>query len=368
MKPRSMVRLLKFLFAALAVIPVHAQVCDNRTGAPMQMKVQLTFDDSAPGSTPGSVSTRNDPLHRGDTAGNARGYDFSTSQIQVQLQEPNGGTFQEQMPGSDGQARMTVCKKAIYRLRVVGPTIEEAILDSIQPGYGDSLVTVVLHRKLTKEQRKAQEATVSTHSLRIPGKARKQLEKGDAALRKGKLAHAENYYRRAIALYPQFEEAQNSLGVALMRDGKRAEGRTAFETALAVNSNYAPAQVNLAKIAFDEKRFDDAYAFAQQALRTEPLNASALFVAAEAAFFKGEYDDTVSYTRTLHSLPHEQYGLAHYLAAKSLEAQHQPDAAIGEYETFIQEDPTDPNAKRARELITLLQASTMPARVQTAPR
>jgi len=363
-----MLRVLKFLLIAPVVIPIHAQVCDNRTGAPMQMKVQLTFDDSAPGSTQGSVSSRNDPIHRGDTTGNARGYDFSASQIQVQLQEPNGGTFQEQMPGSDGQVRMTVCKKSIYRLRVVGPTIEEAILDSIQPGYGDSLVTVVLHRKLSKEERKAQEATVSTHSLRIPSKARKQLEKGDAALRKGKLAEAENHYRKAISLYPKFEEAQNSLGVVLMRDGKRAEGRAAFEAAIAVNQNYAPAQVNLAKIAFDEKRFADAYAFAQQALRTEPLNASALFVAAEAAFFKGEYDDTVSYTRTLHSLPHEQYGLAHYLAAKSLEAQHQPDAAIGEYETFLQEDPTDPNAKRARELITLLQASAAPVRPQTPPR
>src|SRR5690348_13488479 len=147
-----MLRLLKLLIFTLATLPIYAQICDNRTGAPMQMKVQLTFDDSAPSSIPGSASTRNDPIHRGDTAGSTRGYDFSTSQIQVQLQEPNGGTFQEQMPGSDGQLRMTVCKKSIYRLRVVGPTIEEAILDSIQPGYGDSLVTVVLHRKLTKEQ------------------------------------------------------------------------------------------------------------------------------------------------------------------------------------------------------------------------
>ena len=364
-----MKRILTMLPAVLVMVSAtHAQICDNRTGAPMQMKVQLTFDDSATSSTPGSVSTQNDPIHRGDTAGNARRSDFSAMQIQVQLQDPTGGTFQEQMPGSDGQLRMTVCKKSIYRLRVIGPTIEEAILDSIQPGYGDSLVTVILHRKLTKEQRKAQEATVSTHSLRIPSKARKQLEKGDAALKKGKLAEAENHYKKAIALYPQFEEAQNSLGVVLMRDGKKAEGRAAFEAAIDVNPNYAPAQVNLAKIAVDEKRFDEAYALAQQALRTEPLNASGLFVAAEAAFFKGEYDDTVSYTRTLHSLPHQQYGLAHYLAAKSLEAQHQPDAAIGEYETFLQEDPTDPNAKRARELITLLQASATPASAQSGPR
>src|SRR5437763_16917656 len=197
----------------------------------MQMRVQLTIDDQARGASPGGAVNQQDQIHRGDSAGNQRSRDFTTMQIQVQLQDPTGGTFQEQMPGSDGQLRMTVCKKSIYRLRVVGPSIEEAILDSIQPGYGDSLVTVVLHRKLSKEEHKAQEAMVSTHSLRIPSKARKQLEKGDAALKKGKLAEAENHYKKAIALYPQFEEAQNSLGVVLMRDGKKAEGRAASEAA-----------------------------------------------------------------------------------------------------------------------------------------
>ena len=335
----------------------------------MQMQVQLTFGDASTGATPGDVSTENDPLHRGEAAGVQRSHDFATTmQIHVQLQDATAGTLQEMAPSSDGQVRMTVCKNFIYRLRVTGPGIEEAIVDSVQPGRGDKMVTVVLHRKLTKEERKARTTTVSAQQLRVPKKARKQVEKGDAALRKGNLAEAENRYRKAIILYPQFEEAQNSLGVTLMRDGKKAEGRAAFEAAIAVNRNYAPAQVNLAKIAFDEKRFADAYGLAQQALRTEPLNASALFVAAEAAFFKGEYDDTVSYARTLHSLPHQQYALAHYLAAKSLEAQHQPDAAIGEYEIFLQEDPTDPNAKRARELIMLLQASTAPTRAQTAPR
>ena len=91
-------------------------------------------------------------------------------------------------------------------------------------------------------------------------------------------------------------------------------------------------------------------------------------MAAEAAFFKAEYGDTVSYTRTLHSIPHDQFGLAHYLAAKSLEAQQQSDAALAEYQTFLLEDPTDPNAKRARELVILLQASAAPAHAQTTPR
>lgn len=324
----------------------------------MQMRVQLTLDDKAPDAAPGSVSSQNDPLHRGDSVGNQRSHDFAPMQIQVQLQDPGGGTIQEQTPTSDGQISMSVCKKSIYRLRITGPAIEEAVVDDVHPGRGDNLVTVVLHRKLTgQDQQPVQTATVSQHSLRIPKNAQKQLEKGDGALKKGKLQEAEEHYAKAIALYPQFEEAENSLGVVLMQERKKAEGKAAFERALVINRDYAPAEVNLARIAFDEKRYDDAYVLVRRALKTEPLNPGALFVAAESSFFKGEYAQVVSYTRTLHSLPHSQYALAHFLAGKSLEAQQQPQAAIAEFKIFLEEDPSDPNAKRARELVTLLQAT-----------
>jgi thioredoxin-like negative regulator of GroEL len=336
-----------------------AQICDVRTGAPMQMQVQLTFGDRGDAGAPGASSTQNDSMHRGDAAGVERSHDFGPAmQIHIQLQDPSGGTLQEVLPGSDGQVRISVCKNSIYRIRVTGPDIEEALLDSVQPGHGDRLVTVVLHRKLTKEERRAKEATVSAHRLNVPKKAEKALEKGDAALKSGKLEQAKKHYEKALKIDPQFEEAENDLGIVLMQLGKKAEGRTAFERALSANARYAPARVNLAKIAFDEKRYNDAYLLAKQALSSEPLNPGALFVAAESAFFKQDFAETISLTRTLHSLPHQQYSLAHFLAAKSLEVQHQPAAALAEYQTFLEEDPTDPNAARARQLMALLQVTS----------
>src|SRR6185437_7332377 len=94
----------------------------------------------------------------------------------------------------------------------------------------------------------------------VPAKARKQVDKGDAALKAGALPAAEKAYSTAVALYPEFEEAQNKLGVVIMQEGRKAEGQAAFTKSLQINAAYAPAQVNLAKVAFDEKRYDDAYA------------------------------------------------------------------------------------------------------------
>src|SRR5206468_8448834 len=122
-------------------------------------------------------------LHHGDAAGVRRSQGFAANmQIHVQLQDPTAGTLQELAPGSDGQLRMMVCKNSIYRLRITGPAIEEAIVDSVQPGHGDRMLTVVLHRKLTGEERKTQPTTVSASRLNVPKKARKEMKKGDAAL------------------------------------------------------------------------------------------------------------------------------------------------------------------------------------------
>jgi Tfp pilus assembly protein PilF len=357
-----MIRSGQFRFAVVLLaisMPALGQICDSHTGTPMQMQVQLTLSEEASsGGVPGAVSTQNDSLHRGQVAGPTRAHSFTTEmQIHVQLQDPLGGTLQELIPDDEGQVRMTVCKKSIYRLRVTGPSIEEALVDDVEPARGDKLINVALHRKLTKEELKAQKATVSAQRLRVPRKAQKQLDKGDAALKTGKLQVAAAHYSKAVNLYPQFEEAENNLGIVLMQEGKNAEGKKAFERAVAINPRYASAYVNLAKIAFDEKRFNDAESLARQALTTEPLNPGALFVAAESAFFKREYNDTISFARTLHSLPHKQYALAHFLAGKSLEAENHPAEAMTEYRTFLEEDPSDPNATSARELLTLLQAS-----------
>jgi len=343
---------------ALLAAPVLAQapICTVRSGAPIQMQVQLTFADQASQGSNDSASANNDSKHRGDTAGARRSHDFTTNmQIRVQLEDPLGGVLQEFTPNADGQVRMTVCRNGIYRLRVSGPTIEEVVLDDVQPNRGDKLVTVVLHGKATKDERTSRRATISARGLRVPGKAQKELEKGDVALQQGKLEDARKHYIKAIEIYPNFEEAENELGVVLMQEGKRMEGKAAFERVLAVNDHYAPACVNLAKIAIDDKRWGDAYLFSKRALTTEPLNPGGLFVAVEAAFFTKAYSEAVVYTRSLHSLPHKQYALAHLLAAKSLEAQNQPDAAITEYQIFLNEGPEDPNVEQARDRLLLLQ-------------
>ena len=334
-----------------------AQNCDPRSGPPVQMQVQLAFGEAQGAeAVPGTVSGQKDSMHRDDAAGAEQSHAFPASmQLRVQLQDALGGTIQESTPNGEGKLQFTVCSDGSYRLRVTGLTVEEALVEDLQPGRGDRMVNVTLHHKGVKPEPNGPNRTVSARDLHIPRKAQQQLDRGDSALRQDKLELAGSHYAKAIEIYPEFAQAHNNLGIVLMRQGKKDEGRAAFERALTIDPQYAPAQLNLAKIAFDEKRFLQSFDLSRQALKTEPLNTSALFVATESAFFTGDYQQTISYSRTLHALPHKPYALIHFLAGKSLEAEHRPAEAIAEYQTFLSEDPSDPNAARAREQLTLLE-------------
>jgi tetratricopeptide (TPR) repeat protein len=344
------------LFILLLVAPGAAQICDTRTnGAPTPMQVQLTYA-AAGAQAPGGVITQNDRSGRSDTLNTEQKMDFANAfKIRVQLQEPIGGTLQEASPTPEGTVRFVVCSRGTYRLRVSGPEIEEAALDDLRVDRGDKLVTIVLHPKLTKEERKALESSVSAARLRVPKKAQKQFDKGKKAWEDGKLDVARAHFERATSIYPQFDEAENDLGLVLMQQGQREAARAAFERSIRANGRYAPALVNLAKLEFDAKAYSEAARLAKQALASEPLSPSALFLAAEATFFQKRFAETIGYAKTLHTLPHSKYALAHYLAAKSLESQGQIPDAVVEYQVFVDEDPSDPNAIRARELIALLQ-------------
>jgi tetratricopeptide (TPR) repeat protein len=144
----------------------------------------------------------------------------------------------------------------------------------------------------------------------------------------------------------------------MVRQGKRVEGKGAFLRAVSINPRYAAACINLAKIAIDDKDFPRALDYSRQALASEPANPAALFVATEAAFFTKNFAETVRYARMLHDLPHESYGLVHFLAGKSLQMQQMNAEATAEYQRFLEEDPSDPNAARASELLRMLSAQS----------
>jgi Flp pilus assembly protein TadD len=355
MLSRKVIPLVLTASSLLLPAAIAQQACDRRSGDPTTIKVQLSVEDVDPD---GEDTITTALSTQGETAGSQRIRDYMlNSQIRVQLHDPLGGMLVEQTPNADGVVILPVCKFLTYRLRVIGPDIEETTLDKVEPNRGDKYLNVVLHKKGEKRKKQIHRSPISASGLKIPSKALKAFDKGEEAFKKRDLVEAEKYYLAAIKAYPDFEDAHNRMGIIYMLSGEKAKGRASFERALQINANYAPAHVNMAKVSIDERNFEQAYVFSQKALKTEPLNPGALFVAIESAYFTKRYQEAIGYTRTLHTLPHARYGLAHFFAGKALQQQQQNAPAVAEFQTFVQEDPTDPNALSARELMAYLQTA-----------
>jgi tetratricopeptide (TPR) repeat protein len=356
--------LIGLLLFALISSPASAQICGRSDGPPTDMQVQLSIEapddnpDGAPAATAGG-NIAGDVSHRSGGTSGKNNQEFTPNlQIRVQLLDAYGSNLQESPPNTEGKVVFRVCSRLRYRLRVTGADLEETTTDNLDPGRGDRIVNLALHHKRTRRSEPKHGGMVDASRLKIPRNAQKELDKGNAALASGNSIAARQNFEKAIELYPEFDQAYNNLGVILMQSGDNEAGKKAFEKAIDINDHFARAYVNLAKLAISEKDYSKASDLAGKALRTEPLNPGALFVAVEASYFSGRFNDTIAYTKTLHSLPHEKFGLAHFLSGKSLQSQNLPAEAIAEYELFLKEDPKDPNVPMATQAITQLRAST----------
>ncbi len=356
-------RVLLLLFIFGIVARAAAQGGCPRNESPVQVQVQLTLEQTSDSTTDvGVADAANNAKNNAGSSSQQQGHQFNPQMnIRIELQDSFGTRVGEGSPNGEGRLSFNICPRAEFRVHVTGTDFEEVTAENLSPGRGDKMVNLVLHRKGSKNETKlSNSAAISASRLKIPKKAQKALDKGNAALSAGDLHDARTSFEAAIAIYPQFDQAYNNLGVTLMQSGNRSAGKAAFEKAVEINPHFARALSNLANISLENKQFDKGLALIRRSLATEPLNPSGLMHGIELAYFAGNYQEAISYTRTLHSLRHDGMGLAHFLCAKSLEKENQLDQALAEYQLFMQEAPRDPNVPRAQMAVASIRTASRP--------
>lgn len=118
-----------------------------------------------------------------------------------------------------------------------------------------ALIDILLGKGRYEE---ALELSVSS-LVRAPENLRLLFVAGLSSAKLGKLADAQQYYERVIALKPDQAEAHNNLGNILRRTGKRKEALQAYGNALRLSPGYLDAGYNHAAILLDLGRSREAY-------------------------------------------------------------------------------------------------------------
>ena len=274
------------------------------------------------------------------------------ARLNVQLMDGFGSLEGEKLTNEEGVVQFPTVS-GIHRLRVTGPEIVEyngkVEIETVEMRRVE--IVRVRPKSAAGLAAPAAGGTIPAVRLNIPANAQKEFRKGTQALERKDWEEARRRFKTAVSLYPSYDVAYNSLGVAAMSSGDVEGARRAFETAIKLNDNYSGAYRNLARILFAEHKYAAAETLLMKSLEGEPLNTWALTYLAYAQLLTQKFDEAVVNARKVHTLPHEGFANAHFIAARALEATGRPEQALAEYHLYLKEDPSGPNAARARDAV-----------------
>lgn len=198
-------------------------------------------------------------------------------------------------------------------------------------------------------------AFVSAAELAIPGRARKEFDKGVEALHKHDLQQARHHFEKAVDLYPTFPSAYNNLGVVFARLGQVDSEREALQNALKLNDHFELAYLNLGRMDIARSNFTDAETVLKKASSLDATDPVALILLAYSELAQGHLAETIAISEKAHLLP-KLHAFVHRLAARAYEQQNRIDRAIAELKVSLEEEPTGTRADAARQELKMIEA------------
>jgi tetratricopeptide (TPR) repeat protein len=173
---------------------------------------------------------------------------------------------------------------------------------------------------------------------------------------RGEMNAAEEWFLKAVVTYPKYARAWNNIGVIHIKANDQAGAIEAWKKAVESNDKFVPPFFNIGRAYLSNKQPTDAETYLRKGLALDPNNVDGLFLLVTATGMQGNWDETVQVARKIHGLDHKRYADVHRFAGAALMQLNQHQAALAEYELYLQEDPQSPHAAQVRNTMTQLQA------------
>jgi tetratricopeptide (TPR) repeat protein len=280
--------------------------------------------------------------------------------LQVILMQGSGSTpIATTFTNDKGKADFRNVTVGEYHVEVSGDGIETTAsalfeVDTRQVTQSE-YVTVRQVQGVDAKTPASKKGTISASDLKVPAKARKELDKANEAMARHDWNKAVELFNKAIAIYPQYVIAYNNLGVAYARLNDSVHEQQALEKAISLDEHSAVACENLAKLYLRQREFPQAEVLLGKALRVDPNNGVYLTLMADVQFMLRNYDAAITTAQKAHAVPDPHPATSHYIAAMAYEQQKRPQEAMAEFQMFLKEEPNGPRADHVRSDILKLQ-------------
>jgi tetratricopeptide (TPR) repeat protein len=187
----------------------------------------------------------------------------------------------------------------------------------------------------------------------VPAEARKEFERGDAALTGNKSAEGISHLEKAIQIYPKFVEAELRLGAAYMDQQNWEKAEQALKHAFEVDPNAANAQFALGEVYFQQRKFSEAEKALVKGLEIENRSWQGHFALGRLYWTRGGHGDIEKAGRqvaiTLQLNP--ELAPAHLLAGNILLRAKKREEAIVEFQEYLRLAPKGEFAAQVRETL-----------------
>jgi len=207
---------------------------------------------------------------------------------------------------------------------------------------------------------------VSKLDLKAPGKAKKEYSKGVNLLLATKSSDAIEHLSKATAIYPKFVAAHDALGSAYLDIGQPEKARDEFEHAISLDDHLPNPYAHLCSANLALKRYPEAEQAIKKASSIAPLKIDLLTILTYAQLQNHNYEDAIATVQKVHAGKHENAAMVHMFAAAAWREQKNLTEMQRELETFLAEDPKNPSADRARQLITQIKEIQSRPKTKTA--
>jgi Flp pilus assembly protein TadD len=154
----------------------------------------------------------------------------------------------------------------------------------------------------------------------------------------GQLVEAENAWRKAVSLKPDFAKAHYNLGFALQNQGRLDEAIACYRRVLELDPKYASAHNNLGAALADQGRLDEAIACYRRVLELDPKYASAHNNLGAALARKGQLEEAIACFQKALAL-NPKYASAHNNLGNALGEREQLEEAMACYRRALECDP-----------------------------
>ena len=284
--------------------------------------------------------------------------------IQVEVLSAQGVIATVQTTGGE-PAQFRVKNGKTYRLRVSGTGIEAVTtpffeINALEPAHTETVHVKPENQKQAEGQMPGS-PTISVSEMNTSKKARAEMNKGLDAYSKADMEKAAAHFEKAIAEYPLYARAYDMLGVIAIKASDRSKARALFSKSIQADVTFSPAYVDLARMDLQEQDYAASESLLAKVIAVNPSFPDAVALLATTEFANKEYDKALVDVQRTHALPnHEQFAEVHIMAGKVLRMQNHREAAISEFQLFLKEKPTSPEAESVRQAVALLQAGQQP--------